>query len=95
MTRPLVVLPKAAGELLAVATLYESKRAGLGIELVAAVDEALQAIYERPRASPRWRGDPRCRQCNVRRFPYLVFYTDDEGPVRVVAIAHVKRGPSA
>lgn len=59
MTRLLRVLPEAEAELQASAQWYESKRAGLGAEFIASVDEALDLILEAPLTSPIWReGSP-------------------------------------
>lgn len=54
VTRDLRVRPEAE-ELKAVAEWYEASKPGLGAELVAAVDEALEWTVESPLASPVWR----------------------------------------
>jgi len=46
------VLPEAEAELEASAQWYESKRAGLGAELVATIDEAFEELLE---AGGAWR----------------------------------------
>ena len=93
MTRGLRVRPEAEEELLAAAEWYESRKLGLGAELVAAVDEALERIVENPFASPIWRAGIPHRFHPVRRFPYIVFFLVDQTVVEVVAIAHGKRWP--
>ena len=93
MTRTLRIRPEAEVELFAAADWYESRKPGLGADLVAAVDEALELILEAPLASPVW--DPRLshRIRVVRRFPYAVFFVVDHDDIDVVAIAHRKRTP--
>jgi len=77
----------------AAALWYESKRAGLGAEFIAAVDLALERIGERPLASPVWHlGQPFRRQA-VRQFPFLIFFTVTTESVDVFAVAHAKRRP--
>ena len=93
VTRVLRVRPEAEEELLAAAEWYEARKPGLGAELVAAVDEALERILEAPLASPVWRPGIPHRFCTVRRFPYLIFFVVDEVAIEVVAIAHGKRAP--
>jgi plasmid stabilization system protein ParE len=92
VTRVLRVRPEAEEELLAAAEWYEARKPGLGAELVAAVDEALERIAETPLASPMWREGIPHRSHPVRRFPYVVFFVVDDSAVEVVA-AHAKRRP--
>jgi len=93
VTRVLRVRPEAEEELLAAAEWYEARKPGLGAELVAAVDEALERIVDAPLASPTWRPGIPHRSHPVRRFPYVVFFVVDDTAVEVVAIAHGKRWP--
>lgn len=94
MTRRLVVLPEAEDELSAAVEWYESKRIGLGIELMAEVDDALNDIGERPEAWPLWRDDRTYRKRVLTRFPYVVFYElVGADRVEIVSIAHSSRNP--
>jgi hypothetical protein len=54
---PLRILREAETELGAAAEWYEARRAGLGVELVAAIDAAFEEIVTTPLASPTWRDD--------------------------------------
>lgn len=90
---PLRVLPEAEQELAEAAGWYESKRPGLGVELIAAVDSAFDEIREAPLASPLWRTDCPFRAKLLSRFPYVVFFRSDGTMVEVVAVAHAKRRP--
>jgi plasmid stabilization system protein ParE len=72
--RSLRVLPEAEEELAAAAEWYESKRAGLGVELVATVDRAFDAIQDAPLSYTQWRTDRPYRRVLLTRFPYVVFF---------------------
>lgn len=93
MTPPTRLLPDAEAEVANGAAWYESKRRGLGVEFVAAIDEAMSRIASNPDACPRWRDDRPYRMCVVHRFPYLVFYSVEGTEVIVAAVAHGKRKP--
>ncbi len=94
MTR-LRVSPEAEEELGEAVLWYEARRTGLGVELVAVVDAALEAIVASPRSFPLWRSDRDYRRMVLERFPYIVFFrldaADDEA--LVVAVAHASRRP--
>jgi toxin ParE1/3/4 len=83
-----VVLPPAREEIRAAVRWYEAQRTGLGVELLAVIDEAFEKIAARPTASPLWRTDRRYRKRLVRRFPYTVFFEVDDEIVTIVAVAH-------
>lgn len=93
MTR-LRIAPEAEEELAAAAEWYESRRAGLGVELVAVIDRVFEQILEAPLASPAWRDDRAYRRKVVERFPYVVLFTVEDDVVTVVAVAHSRRGPA-
>lgn len=93
MKRVLRVRPEAEAELTAAVDWYESKRAGLGAELMAEVDAALDKTLSRPAASPIWRRGYPYRRRTLDRFPYSIFFKASPGVVEVVAIAHSKRRP--
>lgn len=84
---------EAAGDLEAAVDWYEATAPGLGWELEAEVDAAMDRIAELPRAWPPWRRDPRFRVIRVSRFPYHLPYYLLEVDVRaiVMAVAHDKR----
>jgi toxin ParE1/3/4 len=92
--RRLVVLPEAEEEISAAAEWYESQKTGLGVELMAEVDEALVDIADRPEAWPLWRDDRAYRKRLLTRFPYVIFYElVGRDRVDVVAVAHARRKP--
>lgn len=61
---------EAEEELVAAAAWYEEKPAGLGIELVARLDAALEQVAATPESCPLWRPDRPYRQKVLSRFPY-------------------------
>ena len=89
----LIIAPEAEAELAEAAAWYEERRAGLGVQLVADIDRAFEAILESPLVYPPWNAGPAHRRYVVRRFPYLVFYEVVDEGVIVRAVAHAKRRP--
>ena len=89
--RTLRVLPEAEEELGEAILWYETKRPGLGVELMAVVDEALERVVDAPLSMSLWR-EP-WRRCTLRRFPYVIFFSFVDEVVEVAAIAHAKRRP--
>lgn len=88
--------PEASAELEDAALWYEAQRQGLGLELVEAIDLALEQIVRWPqigRRVPRLPADLPVRRVPVKRFPYHVVYLHWEGGVRVLAFAHDSREP--
>jgi hypothetical protein len=53
--RTLRILPDAEEELTEAAAWYERKRTGMGVELIAMVDRALEQILDAPIACALWR----------------------------------------
>jgi toxin ParE1/3/4 len=93
MTRPLIILPEAEEELREAMRWYETRRAGLGLELVGVVERALVRIAETPAQFPGWPAAPRWRRAVLDRFPYAVVFEERAEGIEVVAVAHGKRRP--
>lgn len=89
----LLLLREAEEELAAAARWYEQKRAGLGVEFMAALDRTFDQIRDAPLSFPCWHEDRPFRRCVVRRFPYVVIFQSSEQVVQVVAVAHGRRKP--
>lgn len=71
---------------------YESRRRGLGLRFVAAVQRALADIAAQPDRWPEvWSG---VREAPVPRWPYCTYYQIGSDHVMVLAIFHVSRDPS-
>jgi plasmid stabilization system protein ParE len=93
VTRRLSVTPEAEAELQSAALWYESKRPGLGVEFVVAIDDAFERILGTPEASPVWLPGRPFRRHLVARFPYVIFFCASDGSIDVYAVAHAKRRP--
>jgi len=89
---PVILSPAADDDLLDAVRWYEQRRAGLGIDLVARVEDTLTAIADNPQMYPQLHGE--VRRAPVRRFPYGVFYRRRTNYIQVVAIVHDRRDPS-
>jgi toxin ParE1/3/4 len=86
-----ILRPAAAADVEEAWRWYESRREGLGDELLSAVGEALEAILAHPEAAPVVHRDVRRRLLG--RFPYGLFYRLIEGRVVVVACFHASLSP--
>jgi toxin ParE1/3/4 len=96
MTRRFRTEPEAAAELEDAAVWYESQRAGLGLELIAAVDATIERIGHWPEAAPHVPGIPRelsVRKAPVGSFPYGIAYLDTPDSLRILAFVHDRREP--
>lgn len=91
--RRLKLLSAARAEIRAAMLWYESRQRGLGGELIAVIDEALEKIARQPEVAPRWRADRPYRKQAVRRFPYIIFFELDDDVITIVAVAHQRRRP--
>jgi len=86
----------ATADLEAAEDWYESQRRGLGDDLRAEVDRALEIIRENPETWPRWPDStpsPLVRRFLLSRFPYALAYVAEADRVIVIAVAHTKRQP--
>jgi hypothetical protein len=88
---PVVVHVDADTEVEEATVWYEARRAGLGLEFVAAADHVLVDIGEAPERFPTWA--PPWRRAVLRRFPFVVFYEVEQDHVAVMAVAHARRRP--
>ncbi len=89
----MIVELEAREELLAAAGWYEDQRAGLGDELLGAVDAVLVRVASSPAAFPADPFDDRARRALLSRFPYAIVFVLHDSTVRVVAFVHAKRLP--
>ena len=81
--------PEALAELEAAAQFYESRKAGLGVRFIEAVEEAASRIAASP--STGRRVDEDVRRCLTRVFPYGVLYSVEHDSILIVAVAHLAR----
>ena len=96
MSKALRTEEEAEDELSEALRHYEERRAGLGEELLAAVDKALARIVKLPGSGapvPHIPPELRVRRVPVEGFPYRVIYLDTPEAIRVLAFAHIRRRP--
>ena len=90
--KPVVFHDLAVAELDEAAAWYEERKHGLGAEFRVAVEDAVGRMQNNPQAGSRY-GRTRFRFVLVRRFPYVVFFTEGEEVIRLMAVAHGRHSP--
>lgn len=83
---------EAEEELQAAVLFYEERRDGLGAELTAEVERAVAQISQRPRSCPA-HGTEGYRKCHLDRFPFTIFFVEQDQHIWIAAVAHQKRRP--
>ncbi len=91
MTLPVVWLPEAEPELKAAVAHYMDIRPELSHRFAAAVEETVDALAETPLRFATV--DKGRRRAGVRRFPYGLFFLQEEAKILVIACFHGKRHP--
>lgn len=91
MNRRLVVRPEAEMEMTEAFDWYEDRTIGLGSEFLLCVDAVLSAILRSPQQFPQMHQG--ARRALTRRFPYEIFFIEDEERVVVLSVFHAKRNP--
>src|SRR5262249_3661795 len=92
MSLPVRLRRAAQSEYDEAADWYESRRAGLGVRFVAALQQIIQAIADQPDRYPEvW---PGVREAPVSGWPYCVYYQVHDDHVMVIAVFHSARDPS-
>jgi toxin ParE1/3/4 len=84
-----IIRPNAEADLSEAQAWYESRRAGLGGELLDEVRHAVRLLETDPERRPFYYRD--FRRLLTRRFPYKLFYRVDGDRVIVFRILHAKR----
>lgn len=86
---PIVLRPEAEADLTAVKAWYDSQKAGLGDQFVAAVTTVFERIALFPDLyAPFWR---EVRLVRVKKFPYVVYYRHSPDEVIILAVLHGSR----
>lgn len=91
MSLRLVVRPEAEEELRAAFDWYEGCTSGLGSDFLLCVDAVFYAIQRSPQQYPRVHRI--VRRALTRRFPYEVFFLEDDERIVVLSVFHAKRNP--
>lgn len=87
----MTVRPEAERDITDAADWYETRKTGLGADFLRAVIGVLDSIERQPRSHPFVRG--RVRRALLPRFPYGVFYCEQDDDVIVLACLHARRNP--
>jgi plasmid stabilization system protein ParE len=91
VSRRLIVRPEAEAEMAEAFDWYEDRVPGLGSEFLLCVDAVFSAILRSPQQYPRV--NRVARRVLVRRFPYEIFFVEDDERVAVLSVFHAKRNP--
>ncbi len=71
---------------------YESQRKGLGEDFLSVMEDSLSAISQNPNQYPQvYR---HMRRCLMRKFPYGIFYVQQNEMLIVIGVLHTKRDPA-
>jgi toxin ParE1/3/4 len=82
---------EADDDLIDAAAFYEAQRTGLARRFLTAVERVIAHAAEHPLTGTPLGGA--IRRYLVPGFPYAVIYEADREPVRVLAVAHLRRHP--
>ena len=91
MSRRLIIRPEAEDEIAEAFDWYESRVRGLGADFLLSVDAIMNAILRNPQHYPRVHRI--VGRALMRRFPYEVFFVEDDERVVVMSVFHAKRNP--
>jgi plasmid stabilization system protein ParE len=91
VSRRLIVRPEAEAEMADAFDWYEDRVPGLGSQFLLCVDAVFSAILRSPQQFPRVHRV--VRRSLTRRFPYEVFFVEDDERVVVLSVFHAKRNP--
>lgn len=73
------------------AIFYEGKSVGLGSEFLNDVERSIQKICDNPLLGHK--ETERIRRLILVRFPYSIFYLEEDGEILILSVAHQKRRP--
>ena len=90
--KPVVVHSLAKEDLDEAVAFYEHQQAGLGLDLLRAVQRAIGRIQQSPQLGATYKATE-FRHYVVSRFPYIIFYTELAEVIWIVAVAHGRRRP--
>lgn len=91
--KPVIIHSKAREELDNSALYYEKQKAGLALNFLSEVEQALGKIQQNPSLGGIYKATG-LRRYVVQRFPFLIFYAEFDAFIWIVAIAHGKRKPN-
>jgi toxin ParE1/3/4 len=90
--KPLFFHKDAEEELEEAARRYEREREGLGLRFQAEVERVTATIQRNPQMWPKHKST-NLRKSLLRKFPYTIFYLEQDDCIWIAAVAHQKRRP--
>ena len=84
--------PKVADDLRDARTWYEGRREGLGDEFMEAVERMLERVDRTPEQFPIIHRN--VHRALIRRFPYAIFFIQEDGERVVLAVLHQAVNPA-
>jgi toxin ParE1/3/4 len=91
--KPVIIHSKATEELDNSILYYEKQKVGLGLSFLSEVEQALSKIQQNPSLGAIYK-TAGLRRYVLQHFPFLIFYTEFDDFIWIVAIAHGKRKPN-
>lgn len=92
MSKPLLIRAEAEEDLNQAYQWYESQRKGLGDDFLLCVEGGLARIARNPQRFRKIHDE--IRRILIDRFPYGIYFIEDEERISVLAVLHVRRNPS-
>jgi len=94
--KPLFFTPSARNDLRDARRWYEAQRLGLGAAFDLAIEATLTRIQRMPAAHAMVgpHSLPAMRCAVVRRFPYEIYYQDEEARVVILLVFHTAQNPA-
>lgn len=93
MNRRFIIRPEAESEMTDAYNWYEDRVSGLGSEFLLCVDAVFVAIQRNPQQFPLVHKI--VRRAITRRFPYEVFFVEDNKRIVVLSVFHAKQNPKS
>jgi plasmid stabilization system protein ParE len=91
MSLRVIVRPEAEADMMEAAIWYEGRESGMGLEVIAELQAAVERAHENPLSYLLLRKRPHVRRVLARRFPYRIFYIVRSDVMVVFAILHAAR----
>jgi len=92
MIKRLIVRPEAEHEMTEAFDWYEERMPGLGFEFLLCVEAVFNSIQRSPQQY-RCVHHKEVRRALTRRFPYEIFFVEEEQSIVVLSVFHAKRNP--
>lgn len=89
----IVFHPLAQQELVEAAAYYEAELTDLGQDFLSLVDESLSLLEENSKLSYLSHPEIDMRRFVLPRFPFLIYYRENEALIEIFAIAHQSMKP--